>query len=101
MGNRARLALDAVLLVALLVAFYPGSTGISVHEWLSLALTVPLLVHLIINWDWVVRTSSKLLCALRAEPRVNLVIDAALFVVAVTVMLSGGLISRAIANALA
>lgn len=100
MSNRSRLVLDIVLFLAFLVAFSPGVTGISVHEWLSLAIALPTLVHLVVNWDWVVRVTGTLLGKIRAASRVNLAVDAALFIATVTVMLSGALVSRAIAGAL-
>lgn len=99
-SNRTRLALDGGLFVALLVAFSPATTGISVHEWLSLAIILPALFHLIINWDWVVHALSRLLGKLRAVSRANLLVDAVLFVSAVTVMLSGFMVSQSIASAL-
>ena len=65
MSNRTRLTIDAVLLAGLLIAFFPARTGISTHEWLSVALVVPALFHLVINWDWVMRTSGRLFAKLR------------------------------------
>lgn len=99
MSARKRLVLDAILFVATLVAFFPETTGISVHEWLSLALVVPLLFHLVINWTWVVKTLGRFLEKLKATSRLNMFVDAALFVSAVTVMLSGLLVSQVIAAA--
>lgn len=100
MNNKPRLILDIGLFIAFLIAFSPGLTGISVHEWLSLAIGVPTLVHLVINWDWVVRSALNVLGKLRATSRVNLLVDIALFVATVTVMLSGALVSQAIARTL-
>lgn len=100
MSRTARLALDLGLLVAFLVAFSPGLTGISVHEWLSLAILVPTLVHLVVNWDWVLRVCARLFERIRATSRVNLAVDALLFGAVVTVMLSGLMISQAIASAI-
>ncbi len=100
MSNRARLALDLGLFVAILVAFFPRFTGISVHEWLSLAILAPTVLHLAVNWDWVVRTAVKIFGKLRAASRVNLVIDVLLFIATVTVMLSGFMVSQAIASTL-
>ena len=38
-----------------------GFTRIAFHEWLGIGLGVVLLVHLTLHWDWVVRTTRKLL----------------------------------------
>jgi len=53
--------LDGLLLVAYTLAYSLGFTGIAVHEWLGIGLGVVLLIHLTLHWDWVVRTTQKLL----------------------------------------
>jgi hypothetical protein len=59
------LAEEAVELVAqrrrVSVAGCFGFTGQAVHEWWGLALGAVLLVHLTLHWDWVVRTTLRLL----------------------------------------
>lgn len=96
MSPRSRLALDAGLFVALLVAYYPARTGIVIHEWLSIAVVVPLLVHLLVNWDWTVRVAARFVDRLLSASRLNLVVDVVLFVWAVALMLSGLMVSQAI-----
>ena len=99
MSARARLTLDAGLFAVLLVAYYPSRTGLAVHEWLSLAITAPLLVHLVLNWDWVVKIVARFAYKLRSVSRLNFVVDVLLFVAAVSVVLSGLVVSRSIARA--
>jgi hypothetical protein len=53
--------LDALLLVAYTLAYSLGFTGIATHEWLGIGLGALLLVHLTLHWDWVIRTTRKLL----------------------------------------
>src|ERR1700722_6108671 len=53
--------LDALLLVAYTLAYSLGFTGIAAHEWLGIGLGLVLLVHLTLHWDWVIRTTRKLL----------------------------------------
>jgi len=86
---RGRLLLDAGLFAALVVASNPAWTGIGLHEWLAGLLIVPALYHLAINWDWVIRVSSKVLAKLKATSRINLAVDIVLFFATVAVMLSG------------
>jgi hypothetical protein len=50
------LAFDALLLVG----FF---TGLAIHEWFGLGFGLALLVHLTLHWDWVVRTTKRLLSA--------------------------------------
>ena len=99
MSARSRLMLDAGLFAALLAANNPAWTGLSVHEWLSIALITPLLVHLIVNWEWAVRTVVSFANRVRNVSRVNLIVDSLLFFSTVTVMLSGLVVSRSIAGA--
>lgn len=100
MSARARLWLDLALFGALLVAYNPAWTGVAVHEWLCVAIIAPLLFHVVVNWDQTLAILRRFAQRLRTQPKVNLVVDAALFVVAVTVMLSGLLISQSVARAL-
>jgi HAMP domain-containing protein len=53
--------LDALILVAFTLAYSLGFTGIATHEWLGIGLGAVLLVHLTLHWDWVIRTTRKLL----------------------------------------
>lgn len=99
MSARARLWLDLALFGALFLAYNPAWTGVAVHEWLSVVTLVPLLFHVIVNWDQTLAILRRFAERLRATPKVNLVVDVALFVVAVTVMLSGLLISQSVARA--
>jgi hypothetical protein len=100
MSTRSRLLLDVTMFAALVIAFYPAWTGLAIHEWVSIAVIVPLLVHLIINWDWTVRIINTFVDRLLHATRLNLLIDVALFVSTVAVMLSGLLISQVLAAAL-
>jgi len=98
MTVRARLWLDLALFGALFVAYNPAWTGVAVHEWLCVVTIVPLLFHVIVNWDQTLQILRRFAELLKVTPRVNLVVDAALFVAAVTVMLSGLLISQSVAR---
>ena len=99
MSARVRLWLDLALFGALFLAYNPAWTRIAVHEWLSVIIIVPLLFHVIINWDQTLAIMRRFAEIVRATPKVNLVVDVALFVVAVTVMLSGLLISQSVLRA--
>lgn len=100
MSARERLALDLVILVAVVAAANPILTGIRLHEWLGLVLTLPALVHLVVNWDWVTRTVAGLLGKAKATTRLNLLVDAGLFVSLVGVTLSGFLVIPGLAASL-
>ncbi len=98
MTTRSRLYLDLALFGALFAAYNPAWTGLAVHEWLCVVAFVPLLFHIVVNWDQTLQILRRFAVIVRATPKVNLVVDAALFVAAVAVMLSGLLISQVVAG---
>lgn len=75
------------------VAYRPAWTGISFHTWLSIAILVPLLVHLVVNWEWAVRIARTFTQKLFSTSRLNFVVDLPLMVAAVAVMVSGFMVS--------
>jgi hypothetical protein len=52
---------DATILVGYTVAYSYGFTGVVIHEWLGIGLGIALLLHLTLHWDWVVRTTRRLI----------------------------------------
>jgi hypothetical protein len=96
MSRRSRFFIDIALLIGLLVANAPARTGIAVHEWLSFALIVPLLVHLVVNWEWTVHVTRRFFERLMSVSRLNLLVDVALFAFTVTVMVSGLAVSSVV-----
>ena len=84
---------DAVLLLGFTLAYSYGFTGIAIHEWLGIGLGAALLVHLTLHWDWVIRTTRKLLSP-RGHDRVIWLVNLALLVAMTFCVASGVLISR-------
>ena len=85
--------LDAVILVGYTLAYSFGFTGLVVHEWLGLALGLVLLVHLTLHWDWVVRTTRRLVTR-RGRDRVIWLVNLALLAAMTLCVASGIVISR-------
>lgn len=94
---KGRLILDVVTFVGFFLAMNTTVTGIPVHEWLSVAVTAVIVVHLLTEWDWTVATVTRFFGRLRGISRVNLVLDILLFVAFDLVMLSGFMVSESIA----
>jgi Domain of unknown function (DUF4405) len=84
---------DAVLLVAYTLAYSIGFTGLAVHEWLGIGLGLALLLHLTMHWDWVVRTTRRLLTR-RGRDRLIYVVNLALLISMTLCVTSGILISE-------
>ena len=91
-----RFMLDIALMTGLVTAYQPTWTGVTLHQWLSIAIIVPLLLHVIVNWEWAVRVLRTFIQRLLSTSRLNFVVDAALLVAAVAVMLSGFMVSPAL-----
>ena len=92
MTPRERLMLDLTIFAVVVAAANPAVTGLSLHEWLGFVLVVPTLAHLLVNWEWVLRTVVKFFGKVRTASRVNLLVDAGLFGSLVAVTLSGVLV---------
>jgi len=100
-GRRRRVAartrldfwFDAILLLGFTLAYSYGFTGIGIHEWLGIALGAALLLHLTLHWDWVIRTTRKLVSPHGPDKLIYLV-NLALLVAMTFCVASGILISR-------
>lgn len=99
MSNKIRVIVDLTILSALIAIYYPGATGIAVHEWLALGVGVPVVVHLVVNWDWVVFMTMITWRRRRDESRVDYIVDALLYVALITAGVSGLMISQVLSQA--
>ena len=84
---------DGVLLVAYTLAYSLGFTGLAIHEWLGIGIGVALLLHLTLHWDWVLRTSRRLLRR-GGRDRLIWLVNLALLLTMTLCIASGVLISR-------
>jgi hypothetical protein len=85
--------LDVTLLAAYIVAYSFDFTGDAIHEWLGLGLGLALLLHLTLHWDWVIRTTARLLRR-GGRDRLLYAVNLALLVVMTLCIASGVVISR-------
>ena len=53
--------IDTLLLVTFLVGQSFGLTGIFLHEWIGVTMGAALLVHITLHWNWVVRTTGRII----------------------------------------
>lgn len=86
--------LDLVLLISFTLDYSFRFTGLAVHEWVGLAFVLLVPVHLVQHWDWVVRTTKRLLHRRRGREAVRYVVDLALMPVMTLCVASGILVSR-------
>lgn len=100
MSNKTNLWIDLGIFAAFLVAFEPRLTGITIHEWLSLALAAAVVAHLLLHWKWIWQVLVRFFRQLFHASRLKFVVDLLLFIAFNGVMLSGLLISRSVLPAL-
>lgn len=88
-----RFAIDVILFGLFLFMLSPRLSGLPVHEWLGLALAIPVLVHLLLSWTWISRAT--LVAPIRSgwRHRINYALNWTLFVVVVLEIVSGLMIS--------
>ncbi len=100
--NRTKLLLDISTFVAFLIAMDPRTSGIAVHEWLSIALGATVVVHLLLNWNWIIEVTKRLFTKGKGlnGSRINYILNWALFFDGVLIMLSGIMVSEAVMPAL-
>jgi hypothetical protein len=93
-SNRTKLLLDIGTFAAFLITMDPRFSGLAIHEWLSLALAGMIVVHLLLNWEWIVKVTKRLFNKATNGARINYVLNWLLFVDGILIMLSGIMISE-------
>jgi hypothetical protein len=92
--TKTKLWLDISIFIAFLIAMEPHSSGLAIHEWLTLALLATMIVHLLLSWDWIVETTRRFFGKLGLQNRLNYVLNWLLFIDGTLLMVSGILISE-------
>jgi hypothetical protein len=89
-----KLFLDLLVLALFIAVNIPQLTGLAGHEWVSFVFVAPFLVHLIMNWKWVVNVFARLFQKLPGETRFNQIWDLLLFIMMTLVVFSGTVVSE-------
>lgn len=88
--------LDALLLVAFLLAKAPHLTGLPAHEWVGIGFGFAVLPHLLLSWSWIASATRGLWAPGPLRRRVNYALNATLFTLTVTVIVTGLVISQVV-----
>ncbi|HEY3933659.1 MAG TPA: DUF4405 domain-containing protein [Gemmatimonadales bacterium] len=94
--TRWLLILDTLLLVLAVALQALRFTGLSLHEWLGLIIAPPLVLHLVVQWQWIVSTWRRATAQAARRARFNLILNGVLFVFMVVAIVSGVLASEVI-----
>lgn len=87
-------SLDALLLVLGLLLMAPRLTGLALHEWIGISFLLPLLVHLLLSWRWIVTALRRTSAPTSRRDAVNLALNTLLFISTAVVIVSGLVISQ-------
>ncbi len=88
--------LDLALLVGFLVGMDPHTTGVALHEWLTLMAFITILIHLLLSWDWITQVTRRFLTLPGMRTRINYIVNWLMFINGILLMMSGLLISRSV-----
>ncbi len=88
-----RFAIDIALFGLVLVMLSPRLTGLPLHEWIGLALGVPVLIHLLLSWPWIARATLVVPVRPGMRHRINYILNWLLFASLVLEIVSGMMIS--------
>jgi hypothetical protein len=91
---KTNFGLDALLLLAFLIAAAPHLSGMAVHEWLGIAFGAAIVIHLLLHWQWIVATIKRFFSRMSRQQRINFVLNTLLFVDVTAIIFSGLMISR-------
>lgn len=94
--NQIKLYADIVLLASFVLVNIPQATGIPFHEWISLLFIVPMVLHILLDWKWVVSVTKRMFGRLPGEVRFNHIFDLLIFIMMTLALMTGFIISEAL-----
>ncbi|WP_299569101.1 cytochrome b/b6 domain-containing protein [uncultured Shewanella sp.] len=94
--QKTRYVMDVIFLIGFMLVSAPQATGLPLHEWFSVVLIIPFMIHLLLHWDWA-KSSFKRLCSkVTRKERFNIVWSYLIYLMMLLVFVSGFLVSEAI-----
>ena len=85
---------DVLIFIGFLITMDPHTSGLAIHEWLSLSMIGAMVVHLLLNWDWIAEITRRFLGKLGGQNRINYILNWLLFIDGTLIMISGIMISE-------
>src|SRR5215204_1241210 len=88
--------LDTTLLIIFILLLSPRMTGLALHEILGFIFFIPIIIHLLIAWPWIQNTTEKFFKTASRRTRLNFLLNAILFILIITELVSGFIISQVV-----
>ena len=98
--QKTRYVMDVLLLISFMIVSAPQATGTPLHEWLSLVFIIPFVIHILLHWDWFIKSFKSLFTKMPARERFNIVWNYLLYLMMLLGFVSGFLVSVALIPAL-
>lgn len=93
-STQIRAWVNLAFFIIMILVLAPQATGIAIHEAVSFVVIIPLFVHLVMDWKWIVNITKRLFKKVPNETRFNYVLDWLLFFLFVVATFTGVLISE-------
>jgi cytochrome b561 len=93
---KVRIYVDLFFFILMILVLIPQSTGIPIHEWGSFIILFPFFLHLMINWKWIIKNSSKILKKESNKTRFDYIFNWILYLFMLVVTVSGIVISESV-----
>ncbi|MCL1046405.1 cytochrome b/b6 domain-containing protein [Shewanella electrodiphila] len=94
--QKTRYVMDVFFLIGFMIVSAPQATGVPLHEWFSVVLIVPFVIHLLLHWDWAKASFKRLCSKVTMKERFNIVWSYLIYLMMLLVFVSGFLVSEAI-----
>jgi hypothetical protein len=94
--NISKFIVDIVIFIGFLLALDPRVTGNTIHEWLTIAGTVIIVLHLLLNWNWIGGLTKNFFRKATFKSRFNYILNWLFFIDGILVMLTGIMISEVV-----
>ncbi len=94
-STKLKLYVDSFLFVSFVLVNIPQATGVPFHEWASVLFIAPLLVHILLDWTWIMNITKRMFGKLPGEVRFNHIFDLVIFILMTLALMTGLVISEA------
>ncbi len=92
--NKVKLIIDLTIFTVFALAMDPRSTGVPVHEWMTMASIAAIITHLLLSWNWIIEITKRLFGRVAGRARLNYILNWLLFIDMTLIMFTGIMISR-------
>jgi hypothetical protein len=94
--RRFIICLDTALLIIFILLLSPRMTGLALHEVLGFIFFIPIVIHLLLAWPWIEAATRKFFKTANKRTRFNFFLNAILFILVITELVSGFIISQVV-----